>query len=202
MTTRSARRIFYEQHHLVRHTDRNGLSFYYEYNRIPDAEWRVARSWGDGGLYNYRFEYIDALQERRLTDSLGYVSVVKLDSRGLPISEIDALGGMTSYEYDENGRTTAVLDPEGHRTEYAYDDRGNLLKLTRPDGKCIQTEFEDSNKPINVTDATDAMWPQHWDSRGLLVQKRHRLAACPAMNTMAAVSSSRSSTAGGRTDLV
>ena len=46
------------------------------------------------------------LNERRITDSLGHVSLVKLDERGLPISEIDPLGGMTVFEYDEAGRTT------------------------------------------------------------------------------------------------
>ena len=53
--------------------------------------------------------------ERRITDSLGHVSLVKLDERGLPISEIDPLGGITLYEYDDAGRTTAVVDQDGHR---------------------------------------------------------------------------------------
>src|SRR5262249_60814302 len=82
--------------------------------------------------YNYRFEYVDVLNERRITDSLGNVSIVTLDDRGLPICEIDALGGRTSYEYDEAGRTTLIIDPAGRRTQDADDDSGKLLQIARP----------------------------------------------------------------------
>ena len=161
----------YDAHRMVRHTDRNGLSFYYEYDKPAEGEWRVMHAWGDGGLYDYRFEYFDAINERRITDSLGHVSVVKLDEDGLPISEIDPLGGMTIFEYDEVGRTTAVVDQDGHRTAYEYDERGNLLKLTRPDDKSIQTEFNTGDKAITIVDPNGAMWQQQWDVRGLLVEQ-------------------------------
>jgi RHS repeat-associated protein len=163
-------RFAYDEHHLVRHTDRNGLSFYYEYDKDGE-DWRVTHSWGDGGLYDYRFEYIDLLKERRITDSLRNVSIVKLDERGLPICEIDALGGRTIYEYDEAGRTKAVIDQDGHRTEWAYDARGNLLTLTRADGTCIRTQFDDAGKPTRLTDPNGAEWRQQWDIRGLLINQ-------------------------------
>ncbi len=160
----------YEAHRMVRHTDRNGLSFHYAYERIGE-DWRVDHAWGDGGLYDYRFLYIDAINERRITDSLGHVSVVKLNEQGLPINEIDPLNGVTIYEYDDCGRTTAVVDPGGQRTEYAYDERGNLLKLTRPDGASIQTEFDAASKAIAITDPNGAQWQQSWDGRGLLIEQ-------------------------------
>lgn len=163
-------RFSYQDHHLLRHTDRNGLSFYYEYDYTGDT-WRVVHAWGDGGLYDYRFSYIDAINERRITDSLGHVSIVKLDERGLPISEIDPLGAMTSYEYDDAGRTTAVIAPDQLRTEYAYDERGNLLKLTRPDGMTIVSVFNAANKAVNISDPNGAKWTQEWDARGLLIKQ-------------------------------
>lgn len=163
-------RFVYDAHHMVRHTDRNGLSFHYEYDKAPDG-WRVVRSWGDGGLYAYKFSYLDAAHERRITDSLGHVSVVTLDDRYLPIRELDPLGGVTIYEYDDAGRTTATVDQDGHRTEYEYDERGNLLKFTRPDGAVTTTEFSVDNKPVKATDAKDAAWEENWDERGLLVKQ-------------------------------
>jgi RHS repeat-associated protein len=159
----------YVEHHLVRHTDRNGLSFYYEYDKTDASAWRVVRSWGDGNLYNYRFEYIDSLNERRITDSLGHASVVTLDARGLPVSELDPLGGRTVYAYDEAGRTTAVVDQDGRRTGYAYDDRGNLTTLTRPDGAAFRSEFDDDNRVISVTHPGGARWLHEWDERHLLI---------------------------------
>lgn len=164
-------RFAYEQHRMQRHTDRNGLSFHYAYAMSDEGEWRVVHAWGDGGLYDYHFAYLDAINERRITDSLGHVSLVKLDERGLPISEIDPLGGRTIYEYDDCGRTTAVVDPAGRRTEYVYDERGNLLKLTRPDGASIQTEFDSADKAVAITDPSGARWQQRWDRHGLLVEQ-------------------------------
>lgn len=160
----------YENHHLVRHTDRNGLSFYYEFD-IDGEAWQVIHSWGDGGLYNYRFEYLDELNERRITDSLGNVSLVKLDERGLPISEIDPIGGLTIFEYDEVGRTCAIVDQSQRRTEYKYDDQGNLLALTRPDGAAIFRVFDANNKVLATTGPNGAQIRQCWDERGLLTQQ-------------------------------
>lgn len=162
-------RFAYEQHRMLRHTDRNGLSFHYAYESAGE-DWRVVHAWGDGGLYDYRFEYLDALHERRITDSLGQVSLVTLDERGLPISEIDPLGGRTIYAYDEAGRTTAVTDPDGHRTGYDYDEHGNLLKLTRPDGTAIATAYA-ADKAVAVIGPDGATWRQAWDGRGLLVEQ-------------------------------
>ena len=161
----------YDTHRMVRHTDRNGLSFYYEYDKTAQGDWRVVHAWGDGGLYDYTFEYFDELNERRITDSLGHTSTVKLNEAGLPISEIDPLGGMTIFEYDDAGRTTAMVDPGGRRTEYDYDERGNLLKMTRPDGKAIETVFNPSNKAVAITAPNGDTWRQKWDERGLLIEQ-------------------------------
>lgn len=156
-------------HHLLRHTDRVGLSFHYAYEAAPDGTQRVVHGWGDGGLYDYRFEYLDTLAQRRITDSLGHVSLVQLDDRGLPINEIDPLGGMTVYEYDDAGRTTAVVDPAGRRTGYVHDERGNLLQLQRADGSVLATVFDDDDQPVVVTDAMGQAWRQRFDARGRLV---------------------------------
>lgn len=161
----------YDAHHMVRHTDRNGLSFYYAYDPSAPDDWRVVHAWGDGGLYDYTFEYFDELNERRITDSLGHASTVKLNDAGLPISEIDPLGGMTIFEYDDCGRTTAVIDQDQHRTEYAYDDRGNVTKFIFPDGNSIATMFDSANCATAIMDTTGAQWLQKWNSKSLLVEQ-------------------------------
>lgn len=167
------RRFEYAKHHLVRHTDRTGLSFYYEY----DARQQVIHAWGDGGLHDYRFHYDEALQETQVTDSLGHVSLVKFDENGLPLCEIDPLDGVTVFEYDDVGRTTAVVDPMGLRTEFEYDERGNLLKLTRADGSVIETAYDENDHPVAMTDAAGASWQQQWNEHGLLHEQRTPLGA-------------------------
>lgn len=163
----AARTFEYRQHRMVRHTDRVGLSFHYAY----DAQWRVVRAWGDGGLHDYKFRYDDLLDETEITDSLGYVSIVKFDENGLPLCEIDPLDGVTVFEYDEVGRTTAVVDPMGLRMEFAYDERGNLLKLTRADGSVLTTQYDPDDRPVVIVDPLQAGWRQRWNDRGLLVEQ-------------------------------
>ncbi|WP_431258058.1 RHS repeat-associated core domain-containing protein [Roseateles chitinivorans] len=169
-------RFAYDGRHMVRHTNRTGLSFHYEYDRSGDA-WQVVHAWGDGGLYDYRFAYWPAIHEVRITDSLGHVSTVQCDEHGLPILEIDALGGRTIFEYDDVGRTTAVVDTANRRTEYVYDERGNLLRLTRPDGSAMAVEVDAGDKPVAITDPNGASWRQRWDERGLLAEQVSPLGA-------------------------
>ena len=169
-------RFWYKNHCLIQHTDRNGLSFYYEYNRYsPNG--RCFHAWGDEGLYDYRFTFDDLQKRTEYTNSLGHTFQIKYDDRYLPTEEIDPLGGKTTYEYDAVGRTTAVVDPMGYRTEYGYDQRGNLLTLTRPDGKSILTMFNAANKAMRITDPNGTTWRQEWDERGLLTRQVSPLGA-------------------------
>lgn len=163
----------YQQHYMVRHTDRVGLSFHYAF----DAQWRVVHSWGDGGLYDYHFAYDALLHETRITDSLGHVSLVKFDENRLPLCEIDPLDGVTIFEYDDFGRTVAVTDPEGLRTGFEYDERGNLVVLVRADGSTLQQQFDDNDQLLAVTDPDGNTWQQHYDARGLLIEQTDPLQA-------------------------
>jgi RHS repeat-associated protein len=172
-------RFAYDGHLMVRHTNRTGLSFHYEYQHGGDTA-QVVHAWGDGGLYDYQFAYLPAIREVRITDSLGHVSTVQCDEHGLPILEIDPLDGRTVFEYDEVGRTTAVVDPADRRTAYTYDERGNLTKLTRADGSTIAIEVDSRNKTVAITDPNGAAWRQAWDERGLLVAQTSPLGAVTA----------------------
>ncbi|WP_434212141.1 RHS repeat-associated core domain-containing protein [[Pseudomonas] boreopolis] len=169
----AARTFEYRQHRMVRHTDRVGLSFHYAY----DAQWRVVHSWGDGGLYDYRFEYDELLRETRITDSAGHASVVKFDGAGLPLCEIDPLDGVTLFEYDGSGRTVAVTDANGLRHGFAYDERGNLLEWRRPDGSTLQRRFDDDDRLLQRIDGCGAATRFEWNERGLLAAMTDALGA-------------------------
>ncbi|MDV9042920.1 RHS repeat-associated core domain-containing protein [Stenotrophomonas sp. RAC2] len=167
------RTFAYEQHRMVRHTDRVGLSFHYAF----DAQGRVVHSWGDGGLYDYHFEYDALLRETRVTDSLGHLSVVKFDENQMPLCEIDPLDGVTLFEYDDFGRTVAVTDPEGLRTAFAYDAHGNLVCLTRADGTSIQMEYDLDDHMVSLRTPDGFDWQQAYDGQGLLVSQTDPLGA-------------------------
>jgi RHS repeat-associated protein len=157
----------YVEHHMVRDTNRMGLSFHYAY----DERWRVVHTWGDGGLYDYRFAYDERLRQTEITDSSGHATVVTFDENNLPLCEVDPLGGVTIYEYDDAGRTVAIIAPEGLRTCFDYDTHGNLLKTTLPDGSSVSTAYNEDHKPVNMTDPEGGEWCQEWDVRGNLTRQ-------------------------------
>ncbi|WP_244849754.1 RHS repeat-associated core domain-containing protein [Caballeronia sp. SL2Y3] len=158
-------------HLMVRHTDRNGLSFYYSHRHHDDGLWRVDHAWGDGGLYDYRFEYDLTHLETHITDSLGGVTLLQADARGLPIMLTDPMGGVSSYQYDGLGRATSMVDPAGNRTTWEYDAFGNVLTHTLPDRSQICTEYDETLKPVAITDPEGGVWKQTWNTRGRLVDQ-------------------------------
>jgi RHS repeat-associated protein len=160
-------RFDYHGHRLVRHTDRNGLSFHYEYDRRSPAA-RCVHTWGDGGLYDYHFSYATSQHRTVIVDSRAQTWQVHYNNRLEITEEIDPLGGVTRYGYDEAGRTSVVVDPGGHRREYAYDDRGNLVGFTLPDRGVVTTVYDERSLATAITDFNGNCWRLEWDARHLL----------------------------------
>ena len=166
-------RFAYTDHRLIRHTDRNGLSFSYEYD-APSVRGRCVHTWGDGGLYDYRFTFHDVDRRTTIVDSLGRVWHVKHDHRFLITEEIDSLGGVTRYEYDAAGRTSSVVDPAGRRTEWLYDERGNLLQHVLPDASTTVSRYDQDNLLVETTDRNGASWQFRYDGRRLQERRTPR----------------------------
>ncbi|BFG73721.1 RHS repeat-associated core domain-containing protein [Paraburkholderia terrae] len=154
---------------MVRHTDRNGLSFYYRHRVHDDGVWRVERAWGDGGLYDYHFAYDPEHLETRFTDSLGHVTVLQYNDQQWPVARIDGLGGVCTYQYDGQGRTSAEVDPAGNTTRWEYDEYGNLLAHTLPDRSVVRTRYDSDHRPVAIADPEGGVWSQTWDGRGNLL---------------------------------
>jgi RHS repeat-associated protein len=150
-------RFAYADHMLIRHTDRNGLSFHYEYD-LPAPAARCVHAWGDGGLYEYRFSFDDAERCTTVVDSLGNSSLVRYDHLLQIVQEIDALGGITAYEYDAAGRTTARVDAAGRRTEWVYRADGCLTQEVQSDGGSIVNEYDAHGQLTATTDTSGATW--------------------------------------------
>ncbi len=107
----------YKNNLLVQLTHRDGLSFYYDYDKYS-RDGRCIHSWGDDGLYDYRFVYREEDKITEVTDSLGNTSYIKYNERYMITEDTNPLGGVTRYEYDDVGRTALVTDPDGNSTGY------------------------------------------------------------------------------------
>lgn len=159
-------------HLMVRHTDRNRLSFYYTHRKHADGKWRVDHAWGDNELHAYRFAYDLEYLETIITDASGHESVLQYDDRQLPILHIDSAGGMRSYMYDAQQRTTAEVDEGGNATQWEYDERGNVLAEIRADYSTVRTEYDENSRAVKITDPENGVWQQEWNERGNLVRQR------------------------------
>jgi YD repeat-containing protein len=158
-------------HLMVRHTDRNDLSFHYRHRSDSEGVWRVERAWGDGGLYDYRFTYDLAHLETRFTDSLGHTTILQYNSEQWPVARIDGIGGVHSYRYDSRGRTSAEIDPAGHTTAWTWDPYGNLLEHRLADRSAVRIQYDAQHRPVCIVDGEGGGWQQEWDACGNLLSQ-------------------------------
>ncbi|PPK88770.1 RHS repeat-associated protein [Neolewinella xylanilytica] len=135
-------RYTYRDHLLTRETNRNELSFYFEYTG-KGQEACCVHTWGDGGIHDNTVTYDTENRVTRVVNSLGQVTLYHYNEDGLVWKTVDPLGHerLSLYgeacellrEVDELGRVTSyVYDALGHRSEITYPD-GSRIKLTRKD---------------------------------------------------------------------
>ncbi|CAI8692892.1 RHS repeat-associated core domain-containing protein [Burkholderia sp. IT-111MI5] len=160
-----------DDHRMVRHTSPRGISFSYSYRPYRDGVWRVERAWGEDGLFDYRFAYDIDHRETRITDSIGNLTILQTNERGLPVVRIDPLGGVTSYRYDAHGRTNGVTDPAARTSTWEYDAYGNLLGHTFSDGSAVRAEYDADHRPVCLTAPGDRQWRYAWDEHGKLIEQ-------------------------------
>ncbi len=157
-----ATRYAYDDHRLIRHTLRTGLSFYFEYDG-PGADAACVHTWGDGGIYDHTLIYDKRRRMTVVTNSLRQTTVYKGGGRGEVIAVTDARGGVTRFEYDEQLRRTAEIDPLGFTTRLVHDERGNCTQVVAPDGGLMRISYDRRNLPVNAVDAVGGRWSWEYD---------------------------------------
>lgn len=170
-------RLAYDQHALVQETDRNGLSFWFEYDGFgPFA--RCTRTWGDGGLHDHAITYDVKGRRTIVEDSLGHATVYEYGAYGLVTRVIDARGGVTQYEHDACLRRTAVIDPLGNTTRTTYDVRGNPLKRVAADGATTTIRYDEHDAPVLLQTPRGGQWRWTYDREGRPLTETNPLGAC------------------------
>ncbi|MES2822780.1 MAG: M35 family metallo-endopeptidase [Pseudomonadota bacterium] len=155
----------YNNHLFAQRTLATGFSYYYEWD-AEEAGARCIHTWGDKGIYDYRFAW-DAENNRTLsTDSRGFTKEYIYNEFGLITQETDNEGGIHKYTY-ENGLRTSYTDPEGNTTRYSYDSANRLIGVIDAlDQRQVHYYFQD--KLASSTDKDGAHWQRTYNSRGLL----------------------------------
>jgi YD repeat-containing protein len=163
----------YVTHLMVRETDRNGLSFYFEWDGLGEDAW-CTRTWGDGGIHDHVLNYDKKNRVTFVTDSLGHTKRYFMNAAGVVVKIIDEVGGEATYEIEPRTLTrTLEVDELGQRTVYERDTRGNILRRIAPDGSTTTFTYHARfDVPLSTIEPSGAEWRFEYDSAGRVVGQR------------------------------
>ena len=139
----------YRNHLMIRKTDRNRNSFYWEYDRYEDGA-RAVKTWGDEGILSLWIDYYD--EER--------YNVVRTDKDSLP----------SEYHYNENMLCTKIVYPDLTETRETYNDRYQLVNEVDEEGRITMYRYNDWSQVTDVTLADAGKVCFSYDTDGRLVE--------------------------------
>jgi RHS repeat-associated protein len=155
---------------MVKETNKNGLSFYFEYDWNSPPGFCV-RTWGDGGIYDRKITYDEVKHFTIVDDSRGGRTHYWNNPGGLVDRMLDPMGTETKYEWHpQQYRKTAEIDGLGNRTEWSYDAQGNCTLKRDALGHETRWTYNELNVPTMRVDAGGGVWSRDYDSRGKLVR--------------------------------
>ena len=157
-------RYEYRNHLLTRETDRNGFSFYFEYDEYASHGCCV-RTWGDEELNGRRLTYHRAARLTVVDDSLGNKTTYFTNSLGLVDKIVDPLGGVRKFGWDPFARRVSEIDPKGAAYSWEYDGAGRCVRRTNPAGQSTEEHFDSAGRGIGYTDARGNQWLRTYDER-------------------------------------
>ena len=157
---------YHYQHHLfTQRTLATGFSYYYTWDG-QDTQARCLRTWGDNGIYDYRFVWNPENNCTTATDSRGFTSEFIYNEFGLIVQETDNEGGVHRYTYEE-GLRTAYIDPTGNITRYCYDANKHFSGVIDAlEQRQTLSYFQD--RLTSSTDKDGALWQRSYNTKGLL----------------------------------
>ncbi|WP_207431280.1 DUF6531 domain-containing protein [Sabulibacter ruber] len=157
----------YQDHLLTRATNRNGLSFYYEYDGC-DFRAKCFHTWGDGNIYNHKLNFFNGYTI--VENSLGHKTTYYHEG-GLVRKTIDPNGGTTLTAYNEYNELLTEKNPLGFGPTYAYDERGNQTLTLDPNGATTHLEYNALDLPVKAIDPVGGVWQWQYDEKGNLLQR-------------------------------
>jgi RHS repeat-associated protein len=143
-----ATRITYRNHRMISKTDRNGQSFYWEY----DNKGRCTHTWGDGGIMEGQIAYYPEKGYNLVTNSLGQTTTYYYTPDFVVNRIKDPLGHSRFFEYTDHFEIYREIDEEANVTGYTYDERGNRTGIVKPDGSTYSFCYDSEDRLILTND--------------------------------------------------
>jgi len=161
-------RYAYDHDLLISETNRNGLSFHFEY-KGEGKEARCVHTWGDGGIYE---RWLDYDRESRMTvveDSLGRKARYFFNELYLPVRIVDPLGGEKQFDYGSNGELLSEIDQIGRETKHLYNAQFDLITTINPDGTIRRFNYAGDSLQAGLTDEAGAEFRREFDERDNII---------------------------------
>ncbi|CAL1520126.1 RHS repeat-associated core domain-containing protein [Chitinophaga sp. MM2321] len=141
--------IQYRDHLMVKKTDRNGQSFYWEY----DKQQRCIHTSSDDGVLEGFLEYHPEAGFNRITNAQGNTTTYYY-TPDFVVSQIkNPLNNSIFFTYTEDMEVYRIVDAEGNATGYTYDDMGNQISIVNPDGSGPAASYDATGRLLRVADA-------------------------------------------------
>jgi len=171
---RKTRTYQYVKHLMVEETDRDGVSFYFEYDG-RDSTSRCIRTWGDDkkGTPRLFFREISYdLKNHRtfVEDSMGRVTIYEMNDANAVVKIIDPHGAATVTEYDDHLWKLSETDALGNVTRFEYDARGNETKRILANGAAYTMAYNASDQLVQMDDPMGLRWVWQYDFYGRLTE--------------------------------
>jgi len=132
--------LTFDNHRMVKKTDRNGQRFYWEY----DEKGRCFHTWGDGGLQEGWITFGE--DHTIVTNSLGEHRTYWFDENKCCVRETDHYGNSRHTEYTDELEIYRTTDELGSVTGYSYDEKGRLKEKIFPDNTSVQYFYNDNDQ--------------------------------------------------------
>lgn len=166
----------YKDRLMTQETNRNGLSFYFEYEGEGQNA-RCVRTWGDGDIYERWITYLPKAKMTRVKDGLGGETVYHYSDLDLVTKVFNAEGGTSEFEYGESGELLNEVDELNRARSYSYDEQLNCTGVVQEDGTTRNIVFNEFSQPAVVVDETGAEWRREYDAKGNIVATTNPLDA-------------------------
>ncbi|WP_298738669.1 RHS repeat-associated core domain-containing protein [uncultured Chitinophaga sp.] len=141
--------IRYRNHLMVEKTDRNGQTFYWEY----DKKGRCVHTWGDGGILEGWIDYHEKEGYNEVTNAQGQTTTFYYTPDFLVTQIKDPLGNSRFYEYTEHFEVYREVDENANASGYAYDERGNRTRIEQADGSVFTFSYDAEDRLVLTSDA-------------------------------------------------
>ncbi|MCD7850341.1 MAG: hypothetical protein LUH63_11750 [Parabacteroides sp.] len=144
--------IEYKNHLMVKKTDREGQTFYWEYDGTGTGA-RCIHTRGEGGYQEGWIEYHPEDGYNIVRDCMQSETVYYYEPNQLVTQIQDPLGNIKRFEYTDHAEIYREWDELDHLTGYTYDENGNRTSIVHPDGSSDSFVYDEQNRLVMAVDA-------------------------------------------------